>query len=68
MDNVENNQFRYEYPYQISTAIMIQNSIVKAVLIFCSKALIYKAFCVFGSEVNVRVKIIKFLSTEFLKT
>jgi len=29
---------------QISTAIMIRSGIVKAVLIFCSKALIYKAF------------------------
>ena len=36
--------FKSRSPDQISTAIMIRNGIVKAVLIFYLKALIYKAF------------------------
>ena len=35
------------HPHQISTAIMIRNGIVKAVLVFYSKALVYKAFLCF---------------------
>ena len=53
---------------QISTAIMIRNGIVKAVLIFCSKALIYKDFLVLENEISVRIKIISILSTVFLRT
>ena len=48
-----------------STAIMIQNGIVNAVLIFCSKALFYKAFLCFISENSIHIKIIRFLTTEF---
>ena len=45
---------------------MIRNGIVKAVLIFYSKALIYKAFLVLESELSVGIKIISIRYTEFL--
>ena len=35
------------------------------VLVFCQKALIFKAFYAFVSWISVRIKIIRFLSTEF---
>ena len=40
-------------------------SIEVIVLIFYSKTLIYKAFLCFISENSVRIKIIRFLTTEF---
>ena len=58
----------YEHFDQISTAIMIRNCIVKAVLIFCSKALICKAYLSFLSKTSVRIKINIFLSADFLGT
>ena len=42
-------EFKSCHPYQISTVIMIRKRIVKAVLVFYSKALIYKTFsCFYG--------------------
>ena len=49
-------KFKSCHSDQISTAIMIRNSIVKAVLIFCSKALIYKAFLWFWLLVEFQHK------------
>ena len=47
---------------------MIRNGIVKAVLVFYSKALIYKVFLVLENEISVRIKIISILSYDFLRT
>ena len=47
---------------------MVRNGFVKAVLVFCSIVLIYKAFCVFGRRISVRTKINSSLSIEFLRT
>ena len=47
---------------------MIRNGIVIAVLIFCSKALIYKVFLVLENEISVRIKIVNFFLLSFLGT
>ena len=57
-------EFKSCHSDQLSTAIMIRSCIVKAVLIFYSKALIYKAFLCFISKNSVRIKIISVLPTE----
>ena len=48
---VRSGEFKSSYPHQISTVIMIRKRIVKAVLVFYSKALIYKAFLLFKGSV-----------------
>ena len=53
---------------QISTAIMIRNGIVKAVLVFYSRALIYKVFLVLENEISVRIRIVSCSSTALLGT
>ena len=60
--------FKSSHSDQISTAIMIRNGIVKAALIFCSNALIYKVFLVLENDISVRIRIISIISTDFLRT
>ena len=51
---VVSRRFKSCHLDQISTVIMIRKCITIAVLIFYSKALIYKAFSCFGSKVEFR--------------
>ena len=54
--------------FLVEDEMVIRNGIVKAALIFCSNALIYKVFLVLENDISVRIRIISIISTDFLRT
>ena len=57
-------KFKSCHSDQKSTVIMIRNRIVKAVLVFYSKALVYKAFLVFRDRANRKQFVYPFYITD----